>query len=125
MEDPLWCGRELFRQLYANNLDSIPEFISDKPMGDYYKEGALLWYSLYKREKSIFCVTKKDGEIYFSIDMAKRYQVSREADKLTKKLPPGIIRSSGPILLLYKEKFLSFIGETEGFMDRLFRTFRR
>ncbi len=125
IEDPLWYGREIFRQIYIENTGGTPKFINDKPIGDYYRTGELQWHSLYRSNKEMFSTFKDGDEVYLTVNMAKEFQAQRDANTLVKKLPPGIVKSSGAVLILYKERFLSFIGEEEGFARKLARIFHR
>ncbi len=124
IDDPLWYGREIFKQIYKETLDESPGFINDRPIGDYYRTGELQWHSLYRSSKEMFTTLKVGDEVYLTVNMAKEFQAVRDANALVKKLPPGIVKTPGAVLVLYKERFLSFIGEKEGFAKRLARIFR-
>ena len=125
IEDPLWCGREIFRAICMEHLDRVPGFVNDSPIGDYYRTGELQWHSLYRSSREMFSTFRDGDDTYLTINMAKEFQAIRDANTLVKKLPPGIVKSSGAVLILYEERFLSFIGEEKGFKRKLARMFRK
>ncbi len=120
LEDPLYGGRIVFKSLFEEAGLSLPDFISDKPCGDYYKIGSIEWQALYFTKKEAFKKMKEGGEEFLVIDLRSLYD-AKDAEQLKNKLPPSIIKSSGTPLILYKDRFFDFIGYREGFIERVFR----
>ena len=121
LEDPLYGGRVVFRAMFEEAGLSVPDFLSERPCGDYYKIGSIEWQALYRTKKEEFKEMKEDGEEFLVIDLKSFYD-SKEAEQLKNKLPPSIIKSSGTPLILYKNRFFDFIGyKEEIFLKRIIR----
>ncbi len=117
MEDPLYLSRKIFIDFFNKAGLSIPDFISLKPCGDYYKIGSIEWQAFYLTRKAEFKEMKDREGHYLVIDLKSIYE-PKDAEQLKNKLPPSVVKSSGTPLILYKDKFLHFIGQKEGFLKK-------
>jgi len=115
LEDPLSLSRSIFRELF--NLAGLPapDFISERPCGDYYRLGSMEWQALYLTRRSDFREMKDSGEVYYVVDLKSIYE-AKDAEQLKNKLPPSVVKSSGTPLILHKKRFLQFIGQREGLL---------
>ncbi|MCS7123340.1 MAG: phospholipase D family protein [Candidatus Aenigmarchaeota archaeon] len=123
IEDPLYLSRKIFAEMFEMFGYTVPDFLSEKPCGDYYKIGSQEWYALYLAKNKEF-IKKKDketGEDCLIINLQDIYKDEKYAEAMKNKLPPSIIKSSGTPLVVYKDRFLEFIGKKE---DSLFSSFR-
>lgn len=120
IEDPLYLSRKIFRETFEKSNLEVPDFISDRPCGDYYKIGSEEWQALYITKKEHFKEMKYDGEKYLVVDL-KSFCEPRDAEALKNKLPPSVVKSSGTPLIIHKERFLRFIGKREGLLSRFLR----
>lgn len=93
----------------------IPGLIEEKRFLNVLLNGA----SARMKFRDLF-VPSQTG--FDSIKLATYVASPSYLNKLTS--PPGIVKTPGAVLVLYKERFLSFIGEKEGFAKRLARIFR-
>lgn len=120
IEDPLYLSRKIFRETFEKSNLEVPDFISDRPCGDYYKIGSEEWQALYITKKEHFKEMRYDGEKYLVVDL-KSFCEPRDAESLKNKLPPSVVKSSGTPLIIHKERFLRFIGKREGLLSRFLR----
>ncbi|MFN3740490.1 MAG: phospholipase D family protein [Thermodesulfovibrionales bacterium] len=122
LEDPLYLSRKIFIDFFGMAGLSIPDFISPKPCGDYYKIGSIEWQAFYLTRKAEFKEMKDSEGHYLVIDLKSIYE-AKDAEQLKNKLPPSVVKSSGTPLILYKDKFLHFIGQKEGFLRKFLSSF--
>lgn len=120
LEDPLYLSREIFRDLFRQAGLAIPDFISERPCGDYYKLGSIEWQAFYLTRRSEFREMRDQGESYLVVDLKSLYE-AKDAEQLKNKLPPSVVKSSGTPLILHKNRFLEFIGHKEGLLWRIFK----
>jgi len=110
LEDPLYLSRIIFRDMFKSVQLPIPNFISDKPRGDYYKTGSIRWNALYSTQPAYFKKMKDSGENYLVIDLDSIYD-TKESKSLQNCIPPSVIKSNGSPLILFEDRFLEFIGK--------------
>lgn len=120
LEDPLYLSRKIFRDLFRQTDLAVPDFISERPCGDYYKLGSIEWRAFYLTRRSEFREMRDQGESYLVVDLKSLYE-ARDAEQLKNKLPPSVVKSSGTPLILHKKRFLEFIGHKEGLWWRIFK----
>lgn len=118
LEDPLVLSRKIFIDFFKKAGLGVPDFISTRPCGDYYKIGSIEWQAFYLTKKAEFKEMKDSGERYLVVDLKSIYE-PKDAEQLKNKLPPSVVKSSGTPLILHKERFLQFIGQKEGFLKKL------
>lgn len=124
LEDPLWGGRRVFRELYEEVGLAIPDFVGERPYGDYYKTGSIEWQALFLTKKDEFKEMKDAGETYLVIDLRSLYD-ARDAEQLKNKLPPSVVKSPGTPMIIYKKRFYDFIGYKEGFGRKIIHFLKR
>jgi len=108
IDDPLYLGRQIFRDFYARIGEKPPYFISNEPIGDYYKKGAKKWRAFYKMHKDDPNIIRHQDGLLF-IDLVKAYGGNKGSD-LEQRLPPYVIESKDNPLILYEDRFLEFIS---------------
>lgn len=108
IDDPLYLGRRIFRDFYARIGEKPPYFISNEPIGDYYKKGAKKWRAFYKMHKDDPNIIRHQDGLLF-IDLVKAYGGNKGSD-LEQRLPPYVIESKDNPLILYEDRFLEFIS---------------
>jgi len=109
LEDPLILSRNIFKDLFTSSGLQVPDFISERPWGDYYRIGSDEWRALYLTRRSDFKEMKDSNETYYVIDLNGIYD-AKEAEQLKNKLPPSVVKSPGTPLIVHKKRFLNFIG---------------
>jgi len=109
LEDPLYLSRIIFKDMFKFVELPVPEFISDKPRGDYYKTGSIRWNALYSTQPNYFKRMKDSGENYLVIDLDSIYDV-KESKSLQNCIPPSVVKSKGNPLILFEDRFFEFIG---------------
>jgi hypothetical protein len=109
LEDPLYLSRIIFKDMFKSVELPVPEFISDKPRGDYYKTGSIRWNALYSTQPNYFKKMKDSGENYLVIDLDSIYD-AKESKSLQNCIPPSVVKSKGNPLILFEDRFFEFIG---------------
>ena len=114
IEDPLVMSRKIFRDIYQESDMEIPYFISDEPLIDYYKVGSKEWRAIYLSFREKFKEYKEDKSVFYLINLETIYNDNNKINNLKNKLPSSIIKSTGSSIIVYKHKFLEFIGVKDG-----------
>jgi len=114
IEDPLVMSRKIFRDIYQESDMEIPYFISDEPLIDYYKVGSKEWRAIYLSFREKFKEYKEDKSVFYLINLETIYNDNNKINNLKNKLPSSIIKSTGSSIIIYKHKFLEFIGVKDG-----------
>ena len=109
LEDPLYLSRIVFKDMFKSVELPVPDFISDRPRGDYYKTGSIRWNALYSTQPNYFKRMKDSGENYLVIDLDSIYDV-KESKSLQNCIPPSVVKSKGNPLILFEDRFFEFIG---------------
>ena len=109
MEDPLFLGRQIFKDFYKQAEMDIPMFISDETFNDYYKKGARSWAAFYMMNKDKPEIIQQQGDVLF-VDLLKFYSGAKNLE-LEQQLPPYVVSSKGNPLILFKDAFFEFISD--------------
>jgi len=110
MEDPLFLGRQIFKDFYKQAEMDIPMFISDETFNDYYKKGARSWAAFYMMNKDKPEIIQQQGDVLF-VDLLKFYSGAKNLE-LEQQLPPYVVSSKGNPLILFKDAFFEFISDS-------------
>lgn len=124
IEDPLWLGREIFKEFYRKIGVEVPRFVNEEPIGDYYKIGSEKWrgfYEMHKSDQRIVRIDKINGDEVVFVDLLAVYRERYKTGELEKRVPPYVIKSRGNPLILYKDKFFEFIDLKSTNLNRWFK----
>lgn len=115
-EDFLNTGRSIFLEYFSETGVPVPAWFSHGRIDDYYLRGRQLWQRLYRMKKKGFSEDKSKNEITIDDDIVfgSKLTVSKDKRECLQYLSAGIIKEDKGLVVLSREKFLSFISKKRG-----------
>ncbi len=115
-EDFLHVGRSIFLEYFVEIGMPVPAWYSTGRIDDYYLRGKHLWQRLYRMRKKGFSEDKSKNEITIDDDIVfgSKLTANRDKRECLQYLYAGIIKEDKGLVVLNREKFLSFISKKRG-----------